>query len=194
MVYAIIFSRWPDQIKIGYTSRNLKARYGGARQFKESWTWGGDKNHETALRCLMGLRPSHGFDWFPLTEDRYSIINRLDQDYLNALAARVVTLRVCDHCGHRYHKENLFDKDCPVCGQKCWRSPLMGQAPRTGEEVLRRALNLEKYCYPRVEKQLSQSPTWKPPIAIGQDYCGESRVSAFRTSDMIAFLRQRRSP
>ncbi len=191
MVYAVIFEKWADQIKIGYTGRTLSYRYGGLRQMLRRKTWDGDKNHETALRCLMGLVPARGLDWFELSSDRYNIIQGLEQEYLDALASRVATLRMCDRCERRYHMQNLFDNECPGCGARCWRSPLIGQSPDTGREALRRELHLERYCYP--PRPAPPPPAWKPPITVGDDdeYAKVSRVCAFRTSDMVAFLRQR---
>ena len=119
------------------------------RKIEEYWTWNGDKNAEGALRCLMGLNPMRGLDWFPLTEDRYRIINELSQEYLDVLAARVLALRVCSRCGRRFRLHGLFDKDCPHCGFQCSYSPIRGQAPGFAEESLRKRHNVDSYCTPR---------------------------------------------
>lgn len=193
MVYAVIFKEKPDLIKIGHAGNGLAARYGSSRKFDEFWTWSGRYAHETALRCLMGLKPDRGLDWFDINEVRYRLVNETEQDYLDALADRIDLYRCCYRCSHRFFREsNLREDACPKCRYGYVRSPLLGH--RVPSKCAELPFSVVVADFKPNRKVFEDHPEVPLPPLARMDSEGNMplRCQPWRTSDMMRWLRENR--
>ncbi len=175
MVYAVIVKSNPELIKIGHSDKRIRARWSPCKVDRYINTWTGGLSSETALRCLLGLVPAKGMDWFALTPTAIKILENTQQDYIDFIADQVERYRYCQACGNRFMMRH-WEESCS-CGRHVFTSHLIGQ---------KRA-----YCKVTTKVRAAPKPIYNSvTLADGTEFGGDIR---WKRSEHLAYLRKRNS-